>query len=415
MFKGRILKRLACLTVFFFLSAVLSGYVPLQKDEDILLKARMLIKEGNLDAAVHELNEVVETLTKTIPRKIKELAEAHYLLARVYKIVKMEAKYKHHLKKSFEIYPSLSIAEPDPEIRQMMNRVKEQLKREESKKKTVEKVGEPPKTRIKRKKKFPLLLVLAGAAVVTAVVLLLKKKKKDGTGNYDTEVLGIQWVDIPAGQFSMGDNFNEGWIDEQPVHSVYLDAYKISRYEITFDQYDIFCEDTGRNKPDDYGWGREGRPVVDVTWDDAVAFCGWLAHKTGKNIHLPSEAQWEKAARGTGQVKYPWGNTPPSCDRINYDRCRGRTMPVGSFPSSASPYEVHDMAGNVWEWCSDWYDVSYYSGSPANNPPGPAGGTQRVIRGGGWASSADYTRAANRDSSFPSSAINWLGFRICRD
>jgi formylglycine-generating enzyme required for sulfatase activity len=282
------------------------------------------------------------------------------------------------------------------------------IKAEMEKGKVIEKPSQ------KKKKKFPVLLVLGGAAVVTAIVLLLKKKK-DSEENYDTDVLGIQWVDIPAGEFLMGDNFNDGWTDEQPVHTVYLDAYRISRYEVTFEQYDAFCDDTNRNKPDDAGWGRGTRPVIDVTWDDANAFCNWLSQKTGNNIHLPFEAQWEKAARGTDQRKYPWGNADPSCDMTNYNYCIGRTMPVGSYVFDVSPYGVYDMAGNVYEWCADWYDASYYAVSPPSNPTGPAGGTSRVHRGAAWNSNAQHARSIDRDNTLPSGTSIRKGFRICRD
>lgn len=213
----------------------------------------------------------------------------------------------------------------------------------------------------------------------------------------------------------MGDNLNIGWTDEQPVHHVMLDTYHISRDEVTFRQYDAFCEDSGRNKPDDYGWGRENRPVTDVSWEDANAFCLWLSQKTGKNIRLPSEAQWEKAARGTSQSIYSWGNEPPTCDIANYNNCRGRTMPVGSFPSQLSPYGLRDMGGNVYEWCADWYDPAYYAASGATNPTGPATGSQRVHRGGSWVSDDDHLRTTDRDGAAPSHSSSRAGFRICKN
>lgn len=264
----------------------------------------------------------------------------------------------------------------------------------------------------KRKKKFPWLLVAGGAAAVVVAILLLKKKK---SLDYDVEILGIEWLDIPAGDFQMGNNFGNGFRDERPVHTVYLDAYKISKYEVTFEQYDKFSEETGYRKPNDFGWGRGKRPVVDVSWEDARAFCDWLSQKTGKNIHLPTEARWEKAARGTDQREYPWGNTTPSCDFANYKGCIGRTMPVGSYPPGVSPYGAHDMAGNVWEWCSDWYDSAYYTISPPNNPTGPASGSKRVVRGGAWDAEADDIRSLNREDSAPANAGGHTGFRLCQN
>jgi formylglycine-generating enzyme required for sulfatase activity len=410
MIKQGILKNSVRLTLFFFICFTLNTPVTFAKDEDILAKARLLIEQGNLDGAIEELYEVIEQLKLIVSQK-KKLAEAHYLLARVYKIAQMENECKIHLKRAFEVFFNFTIAEPDPELLEMVKQVKAEIEKE--------KVIVGP---VKKKKKFPVLLVLGGAVVVAAVVLLLGKKESstsppDDESNYDTVTLGIQWIDIPAGEFLMGDNFNDqhSWIDEQPVHTVSLAAYKISKYEVTLDQYDRFCDDTGRNKPGDEGWGRGDRPVINVTWEDANDFCSWLSGKTGKNIHLPTEAQWEKAARGTDQGKYPWGNTPPSCDLTNYNHCENRTMPVGSKPSGVSPYGVHDMAGNVWEWCSDWYDADYYSTSPRDNPPGPSSGTQRVHRGGCWVSVTEHIRAFNRDGTLPSNANNLTGFRICQD
>jgi formylglycine-generating enzyme required for sulfatase activity len=226
----------------------------------------------------------------------------------------------------------------------------------------------------------------------------------------------IDWIDIPAGEFLMGDNFREGWPEERPVHKVYLDAYKVSKYEVTFEQYDIFCDNTGRSKPNDEGWGRGNRPVIHVSWHDGNDFCTWLSQKTGENIHLPTEAQWEKAARGTGQRMYPWGNNRPSCSIVNFNNCQGRTMPVGSYPQGVCPYGAYDMGGNVWEWCQDWYDEDYYSYSPYSNPQGPTTGSLRIARGGDWPNDAFWCRTTYRKPHHPPGIkLNSLGFRLARD
>ena len=225
----------------------------------------------------------------------------------------------------------------------------------------------------------------------------------------------IEWVQVPAGNFQMGDNFNEGGSNELPVHTVYHYTYYISKYEVTFDQYDAFCDATGRSKPSDAGWGRGLRPVINVSWDDTKAFCDWLSAKTGENIHLPTEAQWEKAARETDQRRYPWGNDSPDSSLVNYNYNVNNTMPVGSYPSGVSPYGIHDMAGNVWEWCSDWYDYNYYSSSPTNNPQGPSSGSYRVLRGGGWWGNANSIRSAFRYYFSPSYGRDDFGFRLCKD
>lgn len=218
----------------------------------------------------------------------------------------------------------------------------------------------------------------------------------------------------------MGDHFDEGDPDELPVHQVYLSTYKISKYEVTFEQYDAFCDATGRSKPDDSGWGRGQMPVIHVSWYDAKAFCDWMSQKTGENIHLPTEAQWEKAARWAiidlmVAKRYPWGNVIPTCSMANYLPCGGKTKPVGSHPSGTSTYGVHDLAGNVWEWCSDWYLSTYYSSSPASNPTGPSTGTYRILRGGGWNNTWKSVRSINRYFYDPSLHIGNFGFRIVQE
>ncbi|UCH96792.1 MAG: formylglycine-generating enzyme family protein [Candidatus Aminicenantes bacterium] len=282
---------------------------------------------------------------------------------------------------------------------------------------------------LKKKKHLSPLLVIGGTVVIVglAAALLLNKKRSeeiDVVINYDVHELGIEWVEIPAGEFMMGDNFNEGDFDEQPVHAVYLDEYYISRYEITFDQYDKFCEETHREKPADWDWGRGNRPVINVSWGDAKAFCDWLSRKIVREIHLPTEAQWEKAARGTDQRRYPWGNSSPDSSKTNHNTDY-KTHPVGSYPDGISPYGVHDMAGNVAEWCLDQYDPYYYTASPYNNPKNipydPIGRVNYVIRGGSWYNEEERSvRCADRNhghyywgvSSANNLKTSYYGFRI---
>ena len=251
--------------------------------------------------------------------------------------------------------------------------------------------------------------------------MLTKKKQPEEIApdfTYDTRVLHFEWVQIPSYLFWMGDNFGEGEADELPVHMVALDEYHISKYEVTFAQYDVFCQETQRTFPLDNGWGRGNQPVINVTWADASAFCVWLSQKTGKSINLPTEAQWEKAARGTEQLRYPWGNSPPDCNKANYN-CDSRTHPVGSHPEGISPYGVHDMAGNVAEWCRDNYNAQYYSRSSYHNPVFNSNSYPYsivyVIRGGGWDSSQPIgIRCADRGSisALGNSRLSYLGFRV---
>ncbi len=187
-----------------------------------------------------------------------------------------------------------------------------------------------------------------------------------------------------------GGNCDRAWFAvEAPQHTVYLDAYSIDKYEVANARYQACVDAGGCTAPHDpssatrtsyYGNpDYAGYPVINVDWGQAETFCAW----EGKR--LPSEAEWEKAARGTDGRIYPWGNQNPTCDLANGvvqgKRCVGDTSPVGSYAAGASPYGVMDMAGNVWEWVNDWYDENYYSHSPASNPPGPATGDTRVAAG----------------------------------
>jgi formylglycine-generating enzyme required for sulfatase activity len=245
---------------------------------------------------------------------------------------------------------------------------------------------------------------------------------------------------IPAGEFSMGDHHNVGAANEKPVHTVYLDAYYIDETGVTNEQYCVFLNDYGKNADAaghqlfDTGWisiekvgdtykpksGCEKHPVDGVSWYSAAAYAQWLGAR------LPTEAEWEKAARG-GLVgkKYPWGDNITH-DDANYWEIGGKdkwsgTSPVGSF--APNDYGLFDMAGNVWEWCADEYDSGYYSKSPKENPKGPGVAvtfknndftnvtTIRVCRGGSWHNVPNELRAAIRGRGSPTDIVNWLGFR----
>ena len=225
---------------------------------------------------------------------------------------------------------------------------------------------------------------------------------------------GTAMVQIPAGEFTIGSPPGQGDDDEHPAHRVFIGAFWLGKSEVTFAQFDVFCADSGRPLPEDEGWGRGSRPVIHVSWEDADAYCRWLSQKSGRRFRLPSEAEWEKAAR----EKYPWGRKSPDRTLVNM---KGRddgyefTAPVGAFPPGASPYGILDMAGNVWEWTSDWYDAGYYAVSSGRDPRGPAGGESRSVRGGSWANGPELIRSANRSSERPGSRLNVLGFRVAMD
>jgi formylglycine-generating enzyme required for sulfatase activity len=271
-----------------------------------------------------------------------------------------------------------------------------------------------------------------------------EKVKKNNKGLWEADYGdGIIMVYIEAGKFAMGQteeekqwlidqigekDYNEYYKNELPLHTVYLDGYWMGKYEVTFAQYDKYCEEAKKNKPDNEGWGRGKRPVINVSWDDAAAYCKWLSDKKGLKFKLPTEAQWEKAARGTASLKYPWGNREPNYNGkwyANYAahdswKKKGEdgfefTAPVGSYPNGSSPYGLLDMAGNVWEWCRDWYGSDYYGKSQGRNPSGPESGSHRVIRGGSWDIYARYLRCAGRGGVRPSLRVINLGFRLCQD
>ncbi|MHC9539634.1 MAG: formylglycine-generating enzyme family protein [Vulcanimicrobiota bacterium] len=234
---------------------------------------------------------------------------------------------------------------------------------------------------------------------------------------------GAAMIIIPAGEFLMGSPEGTGSDDEHPQHRVYLDAYYIYKYEVTNGQFARFVKETRYKAVGNWKEyaksGRERHPVVNITWNDAAAYCKWAGGS------LPTEAQWEKAARGSNGRDYPWGNTwdgnccnggkgPKVSGMADISGGRG-TAPVGSFPSGVSPYGVHDMAGNVWEWCSDWYDENYYRSSPSKNPEGPGSGSSRILRGGSWGNDgAGCFRCAYRYWDAPDDWYDYLGFRVCR-
>jgi formylglycine-generating enzyme required for sulfatase activity len=218
---------------------------------------------------------------------------------------------------------------------------------------------------------------------------------------------GAVMIYIPAGEFLMGSN--DGYNAEKPQHRVYLDGYWIYKYPVTVAQYRKFCRVTGRQEPPppDWGW-KDDHPIVNVTWHDAVAYCQWAG------VRLPTEAEWEKAARGTDGRKYPWGNEwdGSKCANSVGTNNLHSTVPVGSYPQGVSPYGVHDMAGNVWEWCSSLYRPYPYRADDGREEIGKnVAGKRRVLRGGSWDSDVGDFRAAYRGGSNPGDWWFDVGFR----
>jgi formylglycine-generating enzyme required for sulfatase activity len=231
----------------------------------------------------------------------------------------------------------------------------------------------------------------------------------------------VPMVTIPAGEFLMGNPEGKGRVDEWPQRTVYLDAFAIDLVEVTNERYIAFVTTTGhRNPPNPYGTGPllsakgiEQLPVVQTTWYDAKAYCSWAKKR------LPTEAEWEKAARGPDGRLFPWGNEPATAKRANFDReweDETTLYPVGSLPDGDSPYGVKDMAGNAREWVSDWYEPDYYKRAPDRNPQGPdKKGVVRSIRGGSWHSPvADITTSARGRGGF-ALQTHGTGFRCARN
>jgi formylglycine-generating enzyme required for sulfatase activity len=215
------------------------------------------------------------------------------------------------------------------------------------------------------------------------------------------------YVYTPAGEFTMGSS--AGNQDEQPIHKVTLDGFWIMQTEVTNDQYRRCVDDGACTPPDDERWNDPAyaaHPVVNVEWEDANRYAVWAGGR------LPTEAEWEKAARGTEAFAYPWGEEIPTPELLNYDYMAGDTQPVGSYPAGASPYGVHDMAGNVEEWVADWYSNDYYSTSPIDNPKGPQTGVLRVLRGGSYKSSRADVRTTVRGKTLPNAHYPNVGFRV---
>ncbi|WP_334103369.1 formylglycine-generating enzyme family protein [Mesotoga prima] len=252
---------------------------------------------------------------------------------------------------------------------------------------------------------------------------------------------GIEMVYVEGGTFTMGDTWGDGDSDEKPTHKVTLTYnFYIGNYETTFNEYDAFCEATGRIKPKDEDWGRGNRPVVWVSWWDAIAYCNWLSEKEGLpkaynsngdflgsdgkvttdpdkvvGYRLPTEAEWEYAARGgkySKGYKYSGSNGVQEVAWFS-DNSGSRTRDIGR--RMANELGIYDMSGNVWEWCSDWYGL--YTVTSQIDPysyKATSSGSRRVYRGGGWSSSATYTRVADRFNISPTYSYYNLGFRIAR-
>ena len=228
-------------------------------------------------------------------------------------------------------------------------------------------------------------------------------------------VRGPEMIMLPGGRFKMGDIQGGGSADAQPVHEVELDNFALSRYPITFEEYDLFCIATENRKPSDNGWGRGRRPVVDVSWEDANNYCDWLSMVTGRPYRLPTEAEWEYACRASTDTVFFFGNDVRFLHEYAWyaENAGNTTHPVGQ--RKANSWGLHDLYGNVWEWCADSYKKDYYTELPMNNPSGAdLGGVGRVLRGGSWDSGERFISSSFRFRLSPGLRIIRVGFRIAQ-
>ena len=270
--------------------------------------------------------------------------------------------------------------------------------------------------------------------ISTLVLLILSSCSRTTSDSNESDM-----VFVPAGTFIMGNSSKAAFGNRTPAHEIFLDAYYIDKYEVTFKEYEAFIQAGGYEKKKywlDEGWqfiqqyqikgflvlGQDrvhllnhelyntpNQPIIGISWYEANAYCRWVDKR------LPTEAEWEKAARGQKGFLYPWGNEM-NFENVSYRITNGRrTVPVGSFPTGASLYGVMDMAGNVWEWCSDWYDGAYYAKSPSKNPQGPKSGAHRVLRGGGWRSTRLQLQSTYRYHDAPTYRGFNVGFRCAKN
>jgi len=239
---------------------------------------------------------------------------------------------------------------------------------------------------------------------------------------------GASMALIPEGSFSMGvpKAARDGGFDERPNHEVFVDSFYMDIYETTNGRYLQFVTETGHRVPQhptdpNLGLWKGNMmpesvadlPVINVDWFDAVAYCHWAGKR------LPTEAEWEKAAKGDNDWRFAWGDIEPTTEHANFNQIawRGEStlLPVGILEKGKSPYGIYDVAGNVWEWVSDWYQVDYYSHSPTHNPQGPKTGKYKAVRSSGWQGETPQMRVFTRIKSLPNDRNNSTGFRCAQD
>jgi formylglycine-generating enzyme required for sulfatase activity len=222
-----------------------------------------------------------------------------------------------------------------------------------------------------------------------------------------------EFVSVPAGWFTMGTD--RGQEDEAPPHRVFVDAFELSVFPVTRAEYEPFVRATRHELPRDWALpalARPDLPVVGVSWNDALAYCAWRSREEARAVRLPTEAEWEFAARGNQDGQFPWGDTIP-----RWIPNQGRGPLEGPWPvtlGEPTAFGLYGIAANVHEWCADWHDKDYYRASPERNPPGPDRGVRRASRGGAWRHAITISRVTQRSKLDPSFRYTDYGFRIAR-
>ena len=239
---------------------------------------------------------------------------------------------------------------------------------------------------------------------------ILEEKRKEILPEANKRLM----VHIPSGSYTMGSHDEDSPRNQRPAHTVYLSGYFISKTPVTNQEYREFVLCTGHREPihwqrGTFPVGMGKHPVVNVSFQDASAYAAW------RSVRLPSESEWEKAAKGTDERPYPWGTRYTEGERCNANNQIGTTTPIDEWPDGLSFYEVWDMAGNVYEWCQDYLDEEYYKESPSTNPKGPDGGQERVIRGGSYQETRAALRTTHRMGSSEALTKDYIGFRLAMD
>ncbi len=223
-----------------------------------------------------------------------------------------------------------------------------------------------------------------------------------------------QWIDVPGGGFWMGGGERD---NENPRHRVWVDPFRLARTQVTRADYQRFLDATGNPAPpfwDEPRFSDPRMPAVGPSWEDAVAFCRWAGELWGEAVRLPTEAEWERAAKGGREVVYPWGDESPESLPDYAERWPDAPEPVDAYPS-LHPWGFLGLGENVHEWCADWYDADYYAVSEERNPRGPASGKRRASRGGAWRHAVKVSRCAARSAIPPAFRYSDYGFRMAAD